>query len=235
MPHELSEERQKTPRILVVEDEAQMRRLLRHTLEVSGYEVFEAATGEEAVLQAVQCQPEMVVLDLGLPDIDGAVVLSRLREWSEAPVIVVSARHGENDKIAALDAGANDYITKPFGTGELLARLRAMQRYMPPETKPKICQFGDLTVDVPARMVKLRGQPVKLSATEYSLLLLFVQNAGRVLTQTHILREIWGSDSKEKTGALRVYIQYLRNKLEANPDQPCLLITEPGVGYRLNA
>lgn len=222
-----------TALVLVIDDEPQIRRLLRVCLEMSDYEVVEAATGEEGVAQAVRCQPDIVLLDLGLPDVDGNAVLKRLREWSQAPVMVVSVRRQEADKIAALDNGANDYITKPFSTGELLARLRVIRRYMQPQSKPEVFLSGALAVDLAARTVKLNGHPVKLTATEYALLLLFVRHAGKVLTHGHILREIWGANDLEKTGVLRVYIGYLRDKLEADPAKPRLLLTEPGVGYRL--
>ncbi|HWD17928.1 MAG TPA: response regulator [Verrucomicrobiae bacterium] len=219
--------------ILVIDDEAQIRRLLRVALEMSAYEVVEAATGAEGIALAVECQPDLVLLDLGLPDMEGEAVLKRLREWSQAPIMVVSVRRREAEKISALDHGANDYITKPFGTGELLARLRALRRNMRPQAKPEIFRSGDLTVDLPARIVKRQGQLVKLTATEYALLRLFVQNAGKALTHGHLLREIWGVDDLEKTGVLRVYIGYLRDKLEADPTKPRLFLTEPGVGYRL--
>ena len=219
--------------VLVIDDEVQIRRLLRVCLEMNGYEVVEAATGASGIQEAVRCQPDIVLLDLGLPDIDGLSVLKRLREWSQAPVLVVSVRHREDDKIAALDNGANDYITKPFGTGELLARLRVLQRAAQPRGKVEIFRSGPLSVDPIARTVKVKDQIVRLTATEYSLLLLFVQHAGKVLTHGQLLREIWGVSEVDKTGPLRVYMGYLRDKLEANPARPELLVTESGVGYRL--
>jgi two-component system KDP operon response regulator KdpE len=223
----------KTTLVLVIEDEVQIRRLLRVCLERNGYQVVEAHTGEEGLSQAIKHQPGAVMLDLRLPDMDGLEVLKRVREWSQVPILVVSVRGREDDKIAALDLGANDYITKPFGTGELLARLRAAQRYAQPPSKTEIFQSGALTVDLTTRVVKVKDQTVKLTPTEYSLLVLFVQHAGKVLTHTQLLRDIWGSREVEKTGPLRVYVGYLRDKLEANPAKPELLITEPGVGYRL--
>jgi two-component system, OmpR family, KDP operon response regulator KdpE len=219
--------------ILVIDDEVQIRRLLRVCLEMNGYDVVEAATGAAGIQEAVRCQPDIVLLDLGLPDIDGLTVLKRLREWSQAPVLVVSVRHREDDKIAALDNGANDYITKPFGTGELLARLRVLQRSTQPRAKVEVFHSGSLSVDLTSRTVKVKGKSIRLTATEYSLLLLFVQHAGKVLTHGQLLREIWGVHEVEKTGPLRVYVGYLRDKLEANPTKPELLVTEPGVGYRL--
>ena len=219
--------------VLVIEDETQIRRLLRVCLERDGYEVVEAPTGEEGIAQAIRHQPDVVLLDLGLPDMEGLIVLQRLREWSKVPIIVVSVRGREDDKITALDNGANDYITKPFSTGELLARLRVIQRYGQPAANPATFCSGNLQVDLATRTVKVRGRPVRLTATEYSLLHFFVQHAGKVLTHGQLLREIWGSNEPEKTGPLRVYMAYLREKLEANPAKPELLITEPGVGYRL--
>jgi two-component system KDP operon response regulator KdpE len=218
---------------LVIDDEPQMRRLLRVTLEANGYQVFDAATGQEGIVQAAQCRPEVVLLDLGLPDLDGVAVLKRLREWSRVPVIVLSVRDRENDKIAALDAGADDYVTKPFSPGELLARLRTALRRVQPQGAEAIFRASDLEVDLAARVVRVKGREVKLTATEYSLLRLFVQHAGKVLTHRQILSEVWGPTYVEQTHYLRVYLAHLREKLEANPAQPELFITEPGVGYRL--
>ncbi len=219
--------------VLVVDDEAQIRRLLRLCLERNGYEIIEAATGEQGIDQAIQHQPDLILLDLGLPDIDGLAVLQRIREWSPVPIVVVSARAGEDDKVKALDAGANDYITKPFGTAELLARLRVVQRASPPPQPNTVFSSGGVQVDLPARAVKVRGQPVHLTATEYSLLHLLVRHAGKILTHGQLLRDIWGVLDEQRTGPLRVYIGYLREKLEADPANPRLLLSEPGVGYRL--
>lgn len=219
--------------VLIIDDEVQIRRLIRVCLERSGYEVFEAANGEAGIDAAVQHQPAIVLLDLGLPDMDGVSVLKRLREWSQAPILILSVRGREEDKISALDGGANDYITKPFSTGELLARLRVVQRYAAPLTNLQQFSSGNLSVDLSSRTVKVNGRTVRLTATEYSLLLFFVQHAGKVLTHGQLLREIWGSNDVDKTGPLRVYVGYLREKLEADPARPRLLITEPGVGYRL--
>ena len=219
--------------VLLVDDEPQIRRLLRACLERNEYQVIEAATGDAGIQEAIRVQPDAVLLDLGLPDIDGLTVLKRLREWSQVPVLVVSVRGQEEDKITALDNGANDYITKPFSTGELLARLRAAQRSNPSPAQTEVFRSGHLKVDLATRTVKVKAKPVKLTATEYALLRLFVQHAGKVLTHGQILREIWGTDDPEKTGYLRVYMAYLREKLEAKPAEPELLVTEPGVGYRL--
>jgi two-component system KDP operon response regulator KdpE len=219
--------------VLVVEDEAQIRRLLRVCLERNGYTVVEAPTGEAGIDEAIKHQPDLVLLDLRLPDMDGVTVLRRIREWSQVPIIVVSVRDREDDKIQALDSGANDYITKPFGTGELLARLRVVQRYIQQSPNRTIFNSGDLQVDLSTRTVKLRGRAVRLTATEYALLHFFIQHAGKVLTHAQLLREIWGSHEEQKTGPLRVYMGYLREKLEADPAKPRLFLTEPGVGYRL--
>jgi two-component system KDP operon response regulator KdpE len=223
------------PTALIIDDEMQIRRLLRVCLEANGYRTVEAATGQEGIALAAQHPPEVVILDLGLPDMDGVAVLKRLREWTQVPVIVLSVRDREDDKVAALDNGADDYITKPFGTAELLARLRVAQRHSQPASGTAVFQTGDLEVDLTARVVKLRGQEVKLTATEYALLRLFVHHAGKVLTHRQILREVWGPNYVEQTHYLRVYMAHLREKLEAEPSKPTLLITEPGVGYRLAA
>jgi two-component system KDP operon response regulator KdpE len=219
--------------VLVIDDEVQIRRLLRLCLEMNGYDVVEAATGMAGIEEAVRSQPDLVLLDMGLPDMDGLAVLKRLREWSQVPILVVSVRRLEDDKIAALDNGANDYITKPFGTGELLARLRVLQRAAHPRTTVEIFHSGPLSVDLATRSVKVKGRSVHLTVTEYSLLRLFVQHAGKVLTHGHLLREVWGVHEADKTGQLRVYMGYLRDKLETNPARPELFITESGVGYRL--
>jgi two-component system KDP operon response regulator KdpE len=218
---------------LIIDDELQMRRLLRVCLEANGYRVAEAATGQDGIAEAAQHPPDVVILDLGLPDMEGFAVLKRLREWSRVPVVVLSVRDREEDKIAALDVGADDYVTKPFSSGELLARLRVAQRHAAPTSETTVFRSGQLEVDLAARVVKVKGHEVKLTATEYSLLRLFVQHAGKVLTHQQILREVWGPNYVEQTHYLRVYLAHLREKLEAIPAQPELLITEPGVGYRL--
>ncbi len=221
------------PAALVIDDELQIRRLLRVCLEANGYRVLEASTGKDGIAEAAQHPPDVVILDLGLPDMEGVAVLKRLREWSRVPVVVLSVRDREEDKIAALDNGADDYVTKPFSSGELLARLRVAQRHAVPVSETAVFRTGQVEVDLAARVVRLKGAEVKLTATEYSLLRLFVQHAGKVLTHRQILREVWGPNYVEQTHYLRVYLAHLREKLEANPAQPELLITEPGVGYRL--
>ncbi len=225
----------KKPTVLLIEDEAQIRRLLRVYLERHDYQVLEAPTGTEGIGEAAQHNPDAILLDLGLPDMDGMTVLKRLREWSRVPILVVSVRNHEDEKINLLNSGADDYITKPFSTGELLARLRVAQRHVQPAENKTTFQTGTLEMDFATRIVKVSGQKVKLTATEYSLLSLFARHAGKVLTHSQILREIWGEKHEDKTGYLRVYMTYLRDKLEANPGEPELLLTEPGVGYRLTA
>ena len=222
-----------TTTILVIDDEVQIRRLLRVTLEASGYRVFEAATGQEGLVEAASRLPDAVLLDLGLPDMEGLEVVKRLREWSHVPIIVLSVRDREEDKVMALDFGADDYLTKPFGTPELLARVRVALRHAAPTEKRTVFKAGYLEVDFVTRTVKVAGREVKLTATEYALLRLLVEHAGKVLTHKHILREVWGPNCTEQTHYLRVYMAHLRTKLETDPAKPSLFITEPGVGYRL--
>jgi two-component system KDP operon response regulator KdpE len=219
--------------VLVIDDEPQIRRLLRLTLEGTGYRVIDAATGKDGLLQAAQCRPEAILLDLGLPDMDGIEALKRLREWTHLPVIVLTVRDLEADKIAALDAGADDYVTKPFSTGELLARLRAALRHVQPPGGDALFRSGDLEVDLSARIVRKGGKVVKLTPTEYALLRLFVTHAGKVLTHRHLLKEVWGQNAVEQTHYLRVHLAHLREKLEDDPSLPALIVTESGIGYRL--
>ncbi|MBI3867316.1 MAG: response regulator [Verrucomicrobia bacterium] len=221
------------PVALVIDDELQMRRLLRVTLEGNGYRVVDVATGNDGVLQAAQSRPDVILLDLGLPDLDGLDVLKRIREWSRVPVLVLSVRDREQDKIVALDNGADDYVTKPFNTGELLARLRAAMRRIQPQGADAVFRGGDLEVDLAARVVRKSGKEIKLTPTEYSLLRLFVTHAGKVLTHRQLLKEVWGPNATNETHFLRVHIAHLRDKIENNPARPEMLITESGVGYRL--
>jgi two-component system KDP operon response regulator KdpE len=230
----MSDTSSQKPSVLVIDDELQIRRLLRVCLEGT-YQVLEAATGQEGITLAAQYHPDLVLLDLGLPDMDGVAVLQRLREWSQVPVVVLSVRDREEDKVAALDHGADDYVTKPFSTGELLARLRVAQRHGTPAGETPLFRSRDLEVDLTARTVKRAGREVKLTATEYSLLRLLVRHAGKVLTHRQILQEVWGPNYIEQTHYLRVYVAHLREKLEADPSKPRLIATEPGVGYRLLA
>jgi two-component system KDP operon response regulator KdpE len=231
----MSETQNHQPVVLIIDDEVQIRRLLRVTLESDGYKVFEAATGKEGLVEAAQRRPDAVVLDLGLPDMDGLTVLQRLREWSEVPVLILSVREGEEDKVGALDHGADDYVNKPFGTAELLARLRAARRRALPATDNVVFQSGPLQVDLSGRLVTVKGREIKLTPTEYSLLRLLVRNAGKVVTHRQILREVWGPTYGEQTHYLRVYMAHLREKIEENPGRPELLLTEAGIGYRLQA
>lgn len=219
--------------VLVIDDEVQIRRFLRISLEASGYRVLEALTGGEGITRAAQHRPDIIILDLGLPDMDGLEVLRRLREWTKTPVIILSVRDDDQGKVAALDAGADDYLTKPFSTDELQARIRVALRHAQPEAQEPLFRCGDLTVDLSRRLVMLRGEPVKLTPTEYALLRLMIQHAGKVLTHGQILRTVWGPEYIGETHYLRVYFAQLRQKLEDNPALPKMLITEPGVGYRL--
>jgi two-component system, OmpR family, KDP operon response regulator KdpE len=223
------------PISLIIDDEVQIRRLLRVALEGENYQVHEAETGEQGLIEIANRRPAIILLDLGLPDMEGLEVLKRLREWSEAPVIVLSVRDDEQGKVAALDAGADDYVTKPFSSPELLARLRAAQRKTRPAEEISVFRQGDLIVDLTAQVVTRAGLEVKLTATEYSLLRLFVKHPGRVLTHRYILREIWGPKSEEHRQYLRVYVTHLRQKIEADPANPRLIKTEAGIGYRFNS
>jgi two-component system KDP operon response regulator KdpE len=220
------------PVALIIDDEVQIRRLLRVALENENYQVHESETGQQGLVEIANRKPTVILLDLGLPDMEGIEVLKRLREWSEAPVLVLSVRDDEAGKVAALDAGAEDYVTKPFSTPELLARLRAAQRKTRPQEEVSVFKEGDLIVDLTAHVVTRAGLEVKLTATEYSLLRLFVKHPGRVLTHRYILREIWGPKSEEHRQYLRVYVTHLRQKIEADPATPTLIKTEPGIGYR---
>ena len=219
-------------RVLVVDDERSIRRFLKASLG-SQFVIFEATTGEEALAAATANRPDVIILDLGLPDIDGVEVTRRLREWTQIPIIIVSVREQEQDKIAALDAGADDYLTKPFGVGELMARLRsALRRSAQADTDP-VFKSGHLVVDLNKREVLVNGQPISLTPTEYDLLRTFVKHAGKVLTHDQLLRAVWGTAYESETHLLQVNISNLRRKIEPDPVRPSFLITEPGVGYRL--
>jgi two-component system KDP operon response regulator KdpE len=224
------------PVIVLIEDEPQIRRFLRATLGSHGYRLHEAETGEDGLIEAASRQPDVVILDLGLPDVDGLQVIRRLREWSKVPVIVLSARGQEGDKVAALDAGADDYVSKPFAVGELLARLRVALRHAAAgESGEPTYTVGDLTVDQIKRQVRVDGREVHLTPIEYRLLTLLVRHSGRVVSQRQLLKEVWGPGQTEQTHYLRVYMGTLRRKLEKDPARPRYLLTEPGVGYRLAA
>jgi two-component system KDP operon response regulator KdpE len=224
------------PLVLVVEDEPQMRRFLRATLSGHGYRLAEAATTAEASLIATSHNPALVLLDLGLPDGDGIELTRKLREWTQVPIIVISARGREDDKVNALDAGADDYLTKPFGVGELLARMRVALRHAQrgdAGPSPPSLELGPLRIDFARREVTRAGKPVHLTPTEYELLTLLARNLGKVLTHRQILKHVWGPSHIEHTHYVRVHMAELRKKIEAEPARPKLIVTEPGVGYRL--
>lgn len=220
---------------LVIDDEIQIRRLLRIALEADGYDVKEAENGTLGLQELVHARPDVVLLDLGLPDIGGLDVLKRLRGWSEVPVVVLTVRDSEAEKIAALDAGADDFVTKPFATGELLARLRAAMRRSRPREEVSVFSSDGLVVDLSARTVSRDGCEIRLTATEWAILALLIRHSGRILTHTQILREVWGPNSAEHREYLRVYFTHLRKKIEKNPACPALITNEPGVGYRFSA
>ena len=226
------------PVVVVIEDEPQIRKFLRATLEGQGYRLFEATTGADGVIEVGSRQPDVVIIDLGLPDMDGLDVIRRVREWTDVPVIVLSARGQERDKVTALDAGADDYVSKPFGAGELLARIRVALRHTAGashEGEEAAFKVGDLEVDQLRRHVTMRGAEVKLTPIEYKLLTTLVHHAGKVVTHQQLLREVWGPSHDDQAHYVRVYMAHLRHKLEAEPARPRYLLTEPGVGYRLAA
>ena len=226
-------------KILVIDDESQIQRFLKIALEGSGYEVLLASQGQQGLEKAGLDSPDLILLDLGLPDLAGLEVLQRLREWTQIPVIVLSVQEQERDKVAALDRGADDYLTKPFGVQELLARIRVALRHAAARTEPgddnSSVQFGPIRVDRASRQIWKGEEPVKLTKTEYKLLALLIQHAGKVLTHRHILREILGAEYTGETHYLQVYISQLRRKLEDDPTEPRYFLTEPGIGYRLLA
>jgi two-component system KDP operon response regulator KdpE len=222
-------------RVLVVDDENSIRRYLRAALGAQGFAVYEAANGQEAINAVISHHPDIIILDLGLPDFDGIEVTRRLREWSQTPIIILSVREAENDKIAALDAGADDYLTKPFGTGELMARMRVALRRLSREPDEPILQVGSLQMDVSRRVVTVAENQVSLTPIEYDILRLLLQNAGKVLTHRQLLRQVWGTAYEGEMHLLRVNISNLRRKIESDPSRPYYLLTESGVGYRLRA
>jgi two-component system, OmpR family, KDP operon response regulator KdpE len=224
------------PTLLVIEDEPQIRRFLRATLTANGYRLLEATSGHDGLVQAATRQPDLVILDLGLPDVDGLEVTRRLREWTTMPIIVLSARGQETDKIAALDAGADDYMTKPFGVGELLARVRVALRHalrISRDPEAAVFTVGDLQIDMSQRRVYIATREVHLTPIEYRLLTTLVRYAGKVVTHQQLLSAVWGPGYTHETHYVRVYMGQLRHKLESNPTRPRYLLTEPGVGYRL--
>jgi two-component system KDP operon response regulator KdpE len=218
--------------ILIIDDETQIRRLIEITLSANSYKIIEATTGKEGLLMAATHHPALVILDLGLPDMDGMEVLKNLREWFHKPVIILSVRSSEEDIVGALDNGANDYLTKPFRMGELLARIRASLRLGQAATDNPIFQTGNLSVDIAKHIAKKQDKILDLTPTEFSLLSLFIKNQGCVLTHQYILKEIWGYGYAEQTQYLRVFVAQLRRKIEDEPTKPTLLITESGIGYR---
>jgi two-component system KDP operon response regulator KdpE len=220
-------------RILVVDDEPQIRKFLRISLGAHGYDVIEAARGEEGIAKCASEHPALLILDLGLPDLDGRVVIERVREWSTLPIIVLSVRAAEQEKVAALDAGANDYLTKPFGLAELLARVRAALRSRhDDEDEPVEIVAGDLVVNIPSRRVKVGPREVKLTRKEFDLLRLLAQNAGRIVTHRELLHKLWGPAQEHETHYLRIYVGHVRHKLGDDPMNPRYIENEPGVGYR---
>lgn len=230
---EKRDERSHHPRILVVDDETAIRRFLKVILSGEGFEVQQAENGQQGLAVAAAVRPDLILLDLGLPDLDGVAVIRRIREWSRVPIIVLSVRDREDDKILALDAGADDYLSKPFGSGELLARIRVGLRHVAQKDGEPVFRVGELEVDLALRRVLLAGREVQLTPTEYDLLRLLVTHCGKVLTHRHILREIWGSAYLEQPHILRVNISNLRHKIEPDPSRPRYILTEAGVGYRL--
>ncbi len=220
-------------RVMIVDDEPAIRRFLRVTLTAQAYNTIEAASGQEALSKAASDKPDIIVLDIGLPDINGIEVTRLLRQWTRIPIIILSVRGAESDKIAALDAGADDYLTKPFGVGEMLARLRAALRRAAQTTSEPVFMSGSLKVDLPRRLITVSGLEVQVTPTEYELLRVLVTHAGKVLTHHFLLREVWGAEYGEEFHLLHVNISNLRRKIEPDPSRPQFIITEPGVGYRL--
>ncbi len=219
--------------VLVVDDEVQIRRFLKISLESSGYEVIECGTGEEGIARTANAGPDVVVLDLGLPDMDGLEFVKKVREWSKIPIIVLTVRDADEDKVALLDGGADDYLTKPFSVHELKARIRVAFRHRYKKEEPFMFQSGKLSIDFSKRIVKIHDERVKLTPKEYAVLSLLARNAGKVLTQNYILKELWGSYFQEESQYLRIYIMQIRRKIEDDPGNPSIILTEPGVGYRL--
>lgn len=218
--------------ILIIDDEVQIRRFVKIGLESQGYKVFEAENGEQGLNLIVMKKPDIILLDLNLPDSKGIDVLKKIREWYKAPVIVLTVRDSDESKIELLDSGADDYITKPFNMGELIARMRAILRRIKNETGEPVLKMDNIVIDFSNRTVTVNGEPVKFPPLEYNLLSLFARNPGKVLTQRQIMREIWGPGMESETGYLRVYVAAIRKKIERDPSRPKILITEPAVGYR---
>jgi two-component system, OmpR family, KDP operon response regulator KdpE len=222
-------------KLLVIDDELAIRRFLQISLKAQGYDVYEATSGIEGLQMVTAVHPDLVILDLGLGDLDGLTVLKRLREWSEVPVIILTVRASDSDKVALLDAGANDYLTKPFSAAELQARIRAALRLTKSAVEEPIFRCGQLEIDFALHVVKKSGREVRLTVTEYEMLKLLVRNADKLITQRQLLKEVWGINAIEHTHYLRVYIGQLRKKLEDDPSRPQYIITEPGMGYRFRS
>jgi len=221
-----------TVRILVVDDEPEIRRFLKASLKMHQFEVVEADTGQKALKAVIDLRPDLIILDLGLPDMDGSEVTRQIRGWSQTPIIILSVRNREADKINALDAGADDYLTKPFGVGELLARIRVVLRRITPTNQDPIYHIGELNVDLARHQVTLENKEINLTPTEFDLLHALVQNAGKVITHHHLTQMVWGNAYEDEGRLLRVNISNLRRKIEPNPNQPYYILTELGVGYR---
>jgi two-component system, OmpR family, KDP operon response regulator KdpE len=220
--------------ILVIDDEVQIRKLLQITLDSNDYKTIFAVNAKEGLMMAASNQPDLIILDLGLPDEDGQLVLKRLREWYKNPIIILTVKNSEEEIVKALDNGANDYLSKPFRTQELLARIRTALRNLIQQDNEPIVNFGDVSVDFTSRMVKKNNEILKLTTTEYNLLSILVKNEGRVLTHQYLLKEVWGNSYSDQTQYLRVFVAQLRKKIEIDPNRPKFIITESGVGYRFN-
>ncbi|MFE3848680.1 response regulator [Flavobacterium sp. LB3P45] len=220
--------------ILIIDDEIQIRKLLEIALDSNGYKTIFAVNGKEGISLAANHQPDLIILDLGLPDEDGQVVLKRLREWYKKPILILTVRNTEEEIVKALDNGANDYLAKPFRTQELLARIRTALRNLNQDENEPIIDFGEISIDFTSRIVKLKNEILKLTTTEYNLLSILVKNEGRVLTHQYLLKQVWGNSYSDQTQYLRVFVAQLRKKIEEDPNRPKYIITESGVGYRFN-
>lgn len=220
--------------ILIIDDEIQIRKLLEIALDSNGYKTFFAVNGKEGIALAANHQPDLIILDLGLPDEDGQIVLKRLREWYKKPILILTVKNTEEEIVKALDNGANDYLSKPFRTQELLARIRTALRNLNQNENEPIIEFGEISIDFTSRIVKLKNEILKLTTTEYNLLSILVKNEGRVLTHHYLLNQVWGSSYSDQTQYLRVFVAQLRKKIEKDPNRPKYIITESGVGYRFN-
>ena len=220
--------------ILIIDDEIQIRKLLEIALDSNGYKTIFAVNGKEGIALAANHQPDLIILDLGLPDEDGQIVLKRLREWYKKPILILTVKNTEEEIVKALDSGANDYLAKPFRTQELLARIRTALRNLNQNENEPIIEFGEISIDFTSRIVKLKNEILKLTTTEYNLLSILVKNEGRVLTHQYLLKQVWGNSYSDQTQYLRVFVAQLRKKIEEDPNRPKYIITESGVGYRFN-